>query len=234
MALGGVKSLAALREGYVSSQFGGDRSCIPLQVIDPARAIAHLRGLGALLLPSLGSSKPRSPTSCHSELSSAHDCHSCLSNGHSAAPHSHRRPTTSASADGLSVRTSREPAVAECSSPRSPEPVNCLTDSPLNTFEASHYPCSPSSESSFMSSYQDLNCTRVAAFADAAAAPSLLLACKNGAFSPSPPSSCLSSREPSPRGCLQWDDTSAFPVDASVCFLPLHVRCTQCAHSILK
>lgn len=217
MALGGVKGVL-LHQGCGSSQFVDDRSSMPLRTDISSAFTQHCRGLGALLLPSLDTGKPTSSTSSHSELSSPSTC-----NEHSAASHSQRMPRIRTSSDDSLACTGREPAMADCSSPSSAASAS-VTDSPLKTFQASHHPCSPSSESSFLSSYQDLNCTRVAAFADAAAAPSLLQGCKDGAFSPSPSSSCLTSRESSSRGFMQWDESCAPPVDAPVRLHLLHVH----------
>lgn len=168
------------------------------QATDLASAFAQpFRGF---LLPCLDPSNPSCPTSCHNKLSNEQN---------SAVEHSHSKIAIRASTEGLAVCTARE---SPCSNtPRSA--ASSSLDSPLKIFQALQQPCSPSSDSSFIPSYQDLNCTRVAAFADVAAAPSLLASCKNGTFSPSPPASCLSSREPSPRGSVHRDQDDAYTID---------------------
>lgn len=201
------------------------RSCVS-QAISLAMACTEsFRGLGSLL-HILDRCRPPSSGSQHSRSKrcSVDEDDATLLRRHSV---------------DCSTTCSRGPA---CDSPcsNSSDSSSTAQDSPLKVFQAPDPTCT--APSLFMSSYQDLNCSRVAAFADVAAAPSLLASCKNGAFSPSPASQCHNTRHMSPDSVLSQEQNDVFSAHvrsscvALACLRPCSgwscLPCTQCSYNI--
>jgi hypothetical protein len=207
-----VRSLVAMYEGAASMSCASGASQATEVAMILARPFRGLRvGLSGLLLPTFDPSSPTCPTSCHNKIGNE--------------PFSYNRSAIRASTGCIFVCNTVESAETPCSSPtHTSSAASSVPDSPLCIFQSSDYPYAASADASFLSSYQDLNCTRVAAFADVAAAPSLLASCKNGAFSPRPPPFCLTSRGTSPRGSIQQDLDDACSSHSSVRLALLHIH----------
>jgi hypothetical protein len=175
------------------------------QAKELATALAHpFRSLRVGFCGLLNKLDPSSGTS---------ECGTSYVNKIGDEPYNHNKAAIRASEGCIPVHSPMEAEENLCTSPPHPSAANSLLpDSPLHTFQSSDYPYATSADSYFLS-YQDLNWTRVAAFADIAATPSVLAACKNGVYSPSPPSSCVTS----PRKGFQHDQDDACSIGYPVC-----------------
>jgi hypothetical protein len=211
----GVRRLVAMYEG--AACIGRHNSILQAKELAMALALP-LRGLRGGLSGLLKTSDPTSPT-----------CSTSCQNKIGDEPCHHNRSAIRASTGCLSVCTTMEGAETPCNSPPHPSSAtSSIPDSPLRIFKSSDYPpCATSAESSFLPSYLDLNCTRVAAFVDVAAAPSMLAGCKNGVYSASPPPSCLTSRDSTPRGYFQQHESDADSIDSSV-----RLTLLRCHHAV--